>query len=258
MLISSQYFKGLHNCFSNDIIRKYELQQMKYYRCKRCTFTQKRTIDLYHVLGNQNVLCDWCDTSQRSIFNSTTYNTLHKIGFPSNVKDPKTYQKLIFRILLNPTSDIIYDVLAFRRKYFEGKVVIGIQIRCGGSLADSNEVSQMVNNNQLKRIPARIIERLSYYNTDPVTSVLFISTDSTKAFKYIQLHLEKQNYTVLESSMYERGHTTASKLSENHLKRALVDLYLLAESDIILRSHSSFGLLACIISRKRACAQMEW
>ena len=210
------------------------------------------------MLGNQNVLCDWCDVSLRSVFNKTTFNTLHKIGFPSSVSSPKTYQKLVFRILLNPISDIIYDVLAFRRKHFEGKVVIGIQIRCGGTLADTNEITHILDNNQLKRIPARIMERLSYYKVDPTSSVLFISTDSTKAFKYIQSQLGNHNYIVLEYSMYERGHTTAAKLSEDHLKRALVDLYLLAESDIILRSHSSFGLLACIISRNQACVQMEW
>ena len=204
------------------------------------------------------MLCDWCDLTLRSISNKTTFKTLHKAGFPSEVNDMKTYQKLVFRILLNPISDIIYDVLAFRRKYFEGKVVIGIQIRCGGTLADSHESTRILDNNQLKRIPERIMERLSYYKVDPASSVLFISTDSTKAFQHIQSQLGKQNFTVLESSMYERGHTTAAKLSEDHLKRALVDLYLLAESDIILRSHSSFGLLACIISRNQACIQMTW
>ena len=204
------------------------------------------------------MLCDWCDLSPRSVFNKTTFSTLHKIGFPPSVNNPKIYQRLLFRILLNPISDIIYDVLSFRRKYFEGKVVIGIQIRCGGTLADTNEITHILDNKQLKQIPARIMERLSYYKVDPASSVLFISTDSTRAFKYIQSQLGSYNYTVLEYPMYERGHTTAAKLSEDHLKRALVDLHLLAEADIILRSHSSFGLLACMISRSQACMRMEW
>ena len=162
-------------------------------------------------------------------------------------------QKMLYRVFLNPNKKIQNYLRAFKQKYYTRDThILGVQVRLGGCMANHHEQKALMTRSEFDSIPGRI----SHLIRNIKIPVVYLSTDSDYAEKYLREHLP--NLTILTSSQYfTRGHSTGhSKLS--NIEAALVDLFLLADSDTLLyQVLSNFGIVAVKISRARKVVGMR-
>ena len=203
------------------------------------------------LLGNQNIsLRDFCPLLTRLSLNNikddlTKVGALKQCGF-------NKIQKMLYRVFLNPNKKIQNYLRAFKQKYYTKNThILGVQVRLGGCMANHHEQLALMTRSEFDSIPGRI----SHLIRNIKIPVVYLSTDSDYAEKYLREHLP--NLTILTSSQYfTRGHSTGhSKLS--NIEAALVDLFLLADSDTLLyQPQSGFGRVAVKISRARRVVPM--
>ena len=154
----------------------------------------------------------------------------------------------MYRILLNPSIELQRVIHHNKRVLFTRKYVIGVQIRMGGCLADFHEVSQMMTMSQLRALPNTIVTMMQKWNYDSNNTVIYLSTDSSYAERYIRQKLGPE-YEIGVSKTFKRSHSR-SLGNDEPVKNALVDLYLLADTDgLIVCEGSGFGRVALSITR---------
>ena len=150
------------------------------------------------------------------------------------LKANETYedlQRILYRLLLNPTHELQSVINSFKATHFTKRYVFSVHIRMGGYLADVPERTEMMSLARLKRLPSVIQNAMVSWDFDAGNTVLFLSTDSTYAEKYIRKRLGK-DYTIVTTNSFYRGHTGRS--NSVAVQRALIDLHLLADSDALL------------------------
>lgn len=204
------------------------------------------------LLGNQNIsLRDFCPLLSRLALNDIE-DDLTKVGALKQCGFDKI-QKMLYRVFLNPNKKIQNYLRAFKQKYYTRDThVLGVQVRLGGCMANYHEQLALMTRSEFDSIPGRIFHLIRNI-TNPV---VYLSTDSDYAEKYLREHLP--NLTILTSSQYfTRGHSTGhAKLS--NIEAALVDLFLLADSDTLLyQVFSNFGIVAVKMSRAQTVAGMR-
>ena len=119
-------------------------------------------------------------------------------------------------------------------------VRIGIQLRFGGNTASTHEGFIFLNASKIHIVISQIKEELKKVN---VPYTIYLSTDSTYGLKA----LSTLNLPILTTTLYAIGHSM--KPNVEFLKRAVIDLYVLAHCDILLATRkSSFGRMAFILS----------
>ena len=120
----------------------------------------------------------------------------------------------------------------------------------GGCLSDTPEMKEMMSLHELEQLPTVIQNAMVTWNFNAANTILFLSTDSTYAEKYIKAKLGSV-YTVVTSDAFHRGHTTGSPDGVT-IQRVLIDLFLLSDSDAILFCRGSgFGSIATSMGRAR-------
>ena len=158
---------------------------------------------------------------------------LYRLGTPRVVKKLKalgvmkpnewwgSFCQHLLRLLLNPTPDIQSLIQSERLRIGPAQNQLGIHVRCGGNLADSNERTWMVSPGRLKKVPDQV-RRLIKASPIPRDKLyLFLSTDSTMAAGNLSVALHPYR----------------------------VDLFLLCQSrSALLTSSSSFSRLITIMS----------
>ena len=166
------------------------------------------------------------------------------------LKANETYedlQRILYRLLLNPTHELQSVINSFKATHFTKRYVFSVHIRMGGYLADVPERTEMMSLARLKRLPSVIQNAIVSWDFDAGNTVLFLSTDSTYAEKYIRKRLGK-DYTIVTTNSFYRGHTGRS--NSVAVQRALIDLHLLADSDALLIGlGSGFGRVAKLMGR---------
>ena len=106
----------------------------------------------------------------------------------------------------------------------------------------------MMSLHELEQLPSVIKNAMASWKYTAANTDLFLSTDSTYAENYIK-NAMGNTYTVLTSDVFRRGHTTSNP-SALTVRRALVDLFLLADSDALLYCYGSkFGTVARMMAR---------
>ena len=203
-------------------------------------------------LGNRNVsLRDFrpnlktyaLDQIKRDL---TNVSALKQCGF-------EKVRKMIYRVFLNPNRKIQNYLRAFKQKHYgQNTQVLGVQVRLGGCMANHHEVKALMTRQEFESIPNRITNLIR----NLINPVVYLSTDSDYAEKYLREHLP--NITILTSSQYfTRGHSTGhAKIP--YIESALVDLFLLADSDILLyQALSNFGRVAIRLSRAKKKVPMH-
>ena len=203
-------------------------------------------------LGNRNVsLRDFCPLWHRISLNQikrdlTNVGALKQCGF-------EKVRKMIYRVFLNPNRKIQNYLRAFKQKHYgKNTQVLGVQVRLGGCMANHHEVKALMTRQEFESIPNRITNLIR----NLINPVVYLSTDSDYAEKYLREHLP--NITILTSSQYfTRGHSTWTP-EVSTVESTLVDLFLLADSDIFLyQAKSGFGKVAVELSRAKKMIPMH-
>ena len=214
---------------------------------ENCTFAKPSQYTLSSFL-NSTVMVTDCRLPDDMI-----YTKENKIRLQANkvMKDKETVQdlqRILFRLLLNPIPPLQDMINSFKQKHYTKKNVFAIHIRMGGCLADRKERSEMMSLHELEQLPSVIKNAMASWKYTAANTDLFLSTDSTYAENYIK-NAMGNTYTVLTSDVFRRGHTTSNP-SALTVRRALVDLFLLADSDALFYCYGSkFGTVARMMAR---------
>lgn len=158
-------------------------------------------------------------------------NTYNLTGRPF---EWRLYKRIILRLMSNPSRDVQKLILERRKKLGDRNKLIGVHVRCGGRLADMPERTTIMSQYQVKMVPLYIKQMV---NKLKITPVIYLSTDSTYAEKLLRHSLRK--YRVVTLTDFKRGHTTNLKVSEGTIKRALMDMYLVAQGNAIIYTKKS-------------------
>ena len=214
---------------------------------KRSNEIRERENTIEGILGDENVVLYDCRMNHSIIHSSFTLQTLNNhqiLSFNQSITD---YQQIIYRLLLNPSYHLQYQLNQFKKEHFIRNHVVGIQIRMGGCLANYQEYLEMMSFDELIRLPSFIQSTVKEFNFNPSDTVLFISTDSDYAEKWIRESL-KNDYLIVTSTLFERSHTRG--MAKNDASQgALFDMILLSDCDgLIICSGSGFGRVASSLS----------
>lgn len=170
----------------------------------------------------------------KNIHNLRKLNQFNIIGRPMTWRE---YKMVLYRLMTNPSPELTEVILRRREPLRPFDYLLGIHLRCGGQLADTPERSVMITWKQLQRIPDQICEIMQSLHK---RVTIYLSTDSTKAEEFIRKSLK--NVTIVTLDGYRRGHTEMNAVSDDSIKRAIVDMYLVAQAkQIVITSKSGFS-----------------
>lgn len=176
----------------------------------------------------------------KNMRNLRKLNKFNIIGRPMTWDE---YKRVLYRLIANPTPELTNMILDKRVELEPLSNVLGIHLRCGGSLADTKEVSTVVTRKQLETIPNQIKSVISGIGQN---ITIYLSTDSSKAEEFIRNSLP--DYSIISLTSYRRGHTTLKTVSEDSLKRAIIDLFLLSQTkQCMITQNSGFSETAVVL-----------
>lgn len=166
----------------------------------------------------------------------------------------------IARLLFSPIPEIAYlaeqNVQAWKRQQ-QGQHIVGIQLRTGGYVASTHESERFLFMSSLSLLYEEVSHLMKKNGWSADDTTLFVSSDSGIVMRAVQQHYESQ-IRVVNTAGYRQGHSSPYKNAGKHfvyLKRAILDLLLLSNSDFVLYTHkSSYGKLAMRLSQKPARA----
>ena len=256
MHVPLAFWSATSNCFTKrQYVGKYRQHDINFtYPTHPTTISKKRvsiSTPVGRTLGKRNtVLIDY-RPFDRYLSMKTIENDLRKAHALDQCHF-RRFQKMIMRVLLNPNPDIQRYLISFKRSHYNGKHVFGVQIRLGGCLANRQEKMSLMSQSEFKSIPKRIRQHIRKL-TNPV---VYLSTDSDYAEKYIRSALPE--ITILTSSaLFKRSHSTGITTLSN-VESALVDLFLLSDSDILMyQDRSGFGRIAALMTRAHKTIPMK-
>ena len=200
------------------------------------------------VLGSQDVVTIDCRLPDRILVSNSSILTLQQNRIISYSESYKDYTRYMYRILLNPSVELQRVIRNNKRLLFTRKYVVGVQIRMGGCLADFHEITQMMTMDELRAYPNTIVKMMRNWNYNSNNTVIYLSTDSTYAENYIRQKLGS-NYEIGVSKTFKRSHSR-NLGNDEPVKNALVDLYLLTDTDgLIVCEGSGFGRVALSMTR---------
>ena len=202
------------------------------------------------VIGNRDVTLFDCFMDDKLVGSKSNIRSLRKNGIISHSHSYADYKRYLCRILLNPSIELQKVIQNNKQLLFTRKHVLGVQVRMGGCLADFHEIAQMMTMDQLRAYPNTIVTMMHKWHLNPNDTVIYLSTDSSYAEKFIRQKLGS-NYEIAVSKTFKRSHSR-NPGNDEPVKNALVDLYLLSDSDaMIVCYESTFGLAALAMTRAK-------
>ena len=157
------------------------------------------------------------------------------------------YNHILFRLMVNPSKSFRKIILDESTRMFQKRPVLGVQIRAAGLLADAKESVSFIYEEALEKVPSIILDTIRQFNFDKTIQGIYLSTDSKIVENFLQ-EILGTDFPILKTDMYKRGHSTGSP-KEDVVKRALLDVYMLAECDGLLTTQGSgFGGIAQALS----------
>ena len=204
------------------------------------------------VFGFEDVVTVDCRIADWILGSKSNLLTLQQNEIISPSDSYWAYRRYVHRILLNPSIELQNVIYNNKRLLFTRKYVLGVQVRMGAWLADFHEIAQMMTMDQLRAYPNTIVTMMQKWNYDSNNTVIYLSTDSTYAENYIRQKLGP-DYEIGVAKTFKRSHSRTSALGNDEpLKNALVDLYLLADTDaLIVCKDSAFGRAVISMTRAR-------
>ena len=207
--------------------------------------------DINRIFGMRHLAFNTLsDLSCLVLRNPAYLQILRKIGFvvPQvlNSDEEHILRGQIARVLLTPNSELHYYI-AKNLIQLDRKHVIGVQVRTGGHLSLVRESGRFLYQNTIFKIGQVVKNVIVQQGWNTSECVVFLTADSGLAFTKIRQDLE-DSVKVVSTEGYRVGHSSSYLAYKQHnefLKRAIVDLVLLSQSDFILYTYgSSYGRLA--------------
>ena len=212
----------------------------------KCNSIQGKSVDVktYHsvllnmycnpVLSEKNlIISSWENAGSYILKCNSVISMLEKKGLWRNDIDKKMTQ---FLFQLVPYLENYGKSVLNRMKGLK----IGIQLRFGGSVANTRERAIFLNITNFSSTLQRIKSIISKYPND---HSLFISSDSNKTISLLSPLHER----IITADKYALGHTYVKKA---YLERTVIDLYILSHCDVIIATtRSSYGGLAIQLSQ---------
>jgi hypothetical protein len=164
--------------------------------------------------------------------------------------DSRRIRQLILKLVLNPNAELRKLLLNEKRRIFQKEHRIGLQLRLGSIYSDYHESYRGIPVNRLGDIIEQVdtISRNNHWRNVE----LYISTDSKFAVEYIA-NLTRGKYEVVESKLFERGHTGYQRQT-NTIKKMVSDMYY-----IFVSWQSSIGRLICdLVDESKCGAVLNW
>lgn len=215
-----------------------------------CFDASPKKTNVLSVLGYRDVRLTDCRMPRAMLERPAQINLMRRLGVMENNEDMDDFWRLLFRLLLNPTPDLQSMIMEFRATHFTKQHVFAVQMRMGGCLADMQEISEMMSLRELERLPSVIIDGMKAWNFSKRSTVIFLSSDSSYAEKYVAEALGS-SFTVVTSHFFRRGHTSG-RAELDATRRAIIDLFLVADSDALLVCRGSgYGKIAVMMGRAK-------
>ena len=202
---------------------------------------------LESIFGDRDIVLYDCRFNLK-ILNTPEYmSRLQHMGLMSPTDSFEDYQKRIMQMLMKPNEELSRVITQFQQTHFANRKVVGVQIRMGGCLANTQEKQEMMSVEELKQLPFFIRREIRIMGYQPGKTVLFLSTDSIIADNYLKEQLGKE-FRIVEQRVFSRNHTKGFAKTEPTMG-ALMDIWLLANSDgLITCKGSGFGRVASMLS----------
>ena len=178
----------------------------------------------------------------------TTYENTNNYILNCNLVKSMVEKKGLWREDIDKKiTQFLFQLIPYLENY--GKSVlhrmnglkIGIQLRFGGSVANTKEPVTFLNITNFNSTLERIKSILSKY---PDNHSLFLSTDSNKTISLLSPLHER----IITADKFALGHTYVKK--DTFLERTVIDLYILSHCDVIITTtNSSYGDLAAQLAQ---------
>ena len=251
------FWEGTSTCLiQRQFTGEYYIDNTYNYPVTKRTLTrneQDRRQSIASIVGNYQVMVmkDFRPSWEKMIAESFEHVIMNNPYL--NQYDFSQIRKRLARILLNPTPDILDYLDKFKQMHYVNRTVLALQLRTGGCLANVRETSQLISNYELKGIP----EKVQAYLAEMNHPIVYLSTDSDYAEAYLRSHLAGVEIQT-SSSRFARTHSSGFPTTFA-VKSALVDMFLLADSDVLMASfRSGFGKMASLLTRARTVIQMDF
>ena len=212
--------------------------------------SQQSIIPLWHNRSVDLVVTSYYDATIR--IHSGVYDAkLKSMGFlPSHASDVSSSQRtkemhsILLRLLFNPSYDLCSKINNYISQ-LRSAYSIGIQLRMGGQLSNMKD-AVFLDLNRVKEVIQEVKQQASLMK--PRRVIAFLSTDSSAVQEYVTQVLSP-SITVLLVDDYQIGHSATTYgrkgkqgVWEGATKRAIMDLMILKECDLLYVTHnSSFG-----------------
>lgn len=171
-------------------------------------------------------------------------------------------RKNLIRLFLNPSKELVQQLLIEKKHLIKYDHTIGIQLRMGGNMSDTPELNYWgIPVSRLDDVVKQLREEIQK-NKWTNNVQIYISSDSTKAIEYIRKATYNE-FPVVESTLYKRGHTRGVSSIGNYttvMKKLISDLFYMANCEKVLVSWQSLlGRMICYMMEKNQCDKvLHW
>ena len=232
-----------------------------------CSDSRYSSRNVTKIFGNRDLFFNiLTDLSCLVLPNPRYRAVLRDLGFilpDQEEEDTVNYEKdrllrsQIARLLFTPNAEITHMVRK-NLQQFTRPHVLSVQLRTGGSVSITLETHRFLYISSLSLVHEEIEFVLQKMHWNKSQTILFVSTDSGIIASNM-VHRYKDQMLVLQGVGYRNGHSSsylaAGPKHEQFLKRAILDLTLMTQSDYVLYTHgSSYGKLAMRLARTPARA----
>ena len=230
-------FRGAMKSFTHSLLIRRKLIE-----CSKSLSCFKHKNDPQSLV-NRNVLLIDTRFGDHTLLNGRYLRIINQYGFTRKWLSWNDYQRVLFRLMSNPTPAMTDIILKKRRELGPIENVLSVHIRCGGKLADYTESSSFYNKRTLAEIPSIIKREMSRRKS---IKVMYLTTDSSIAENFLRQSFK--NVKVYTLKAFQRGHTTSNYVKDDTMRRTILDMYLAAPAKhIVYTEKSGFSKAICYI-----------
>ena len=248
-----------NGCFSDSIIKtKDEISyQTVCDPLGLCFPSRNKTWDIEKALQHNNTLLKGILMSSDPILNNPKYNSTWLSLLNGIEENPSVWnmRKMMLRMILNPEPKLQKRLLIEKKQLLKYPYTIGLQLRMGGSIADSPEEYVGIPFNRIEDVINQVRKVIKKKKWEKKVQV-YISSDSSKTIQYIR-NQTKNEFPVVESLLFEHGHSSSHLVKKkyvNVMRKVISDMYYMSISDYLLVSwQSSLGRMMCYLAEEGRC-----
>ena len=224
-------------------------------RANPCLTETNRVIDVSSQLKNEVIAFSDERPPRILVTNATILSKLKEYGILKPKDSFYDYDRVMLRLLLNPSYDLRYLILKEKHRLFAKRPVLGVQIRTAGLLANVKERISFINETALQAIPKLIEDTIASYRFSNTLKGIYLSSDSRIAEELVNRTLGAR-YPILSTNLFKKGHSTHNP-DGSIVNRALIDVFMLAECDGLLTTkQSGFGTISSILAETKKKAMI--